>query len=69
MADRFPRPYTNSVPKENGEPVMQYVDFDRLGIGARTSGMPGGDMNQIKSLDHVGKSASNDGGKRKWGGK
>ena len=65
----FPRPYVDSVPKEGNEPMMEYVDFDKLGIGARKSGMPGGDMNQIKSLEHVGKSASGDGSKRKWGGK
>lgn len=69
MADRFPRPYQNSVPRENAEPMMEYVDFQRLGIGARTSGLPGGDMNQIKSLEHVGKSASDNGGKRKYGPK
>lgn len=71
MADNFPRPYRNAVPAENAEPVMQYVDFDKMGIGARPSGMARGDeVSRIKSLDHVGKSASGEGGgNRKWGGK
>lgn len=47
---------------------MEYVNFDRLGIGARNSGLPNNDMNAIKSLDHVGKSAGEAVG-RKWGGK
>jgi hypothetical protein len=56
---RFPRPYTNQVPAEGGEPMMQYVDFNRLGIGARSSGLPKGDAapGGIRSLDHVGGSA------------
>lgn len=73
MADgKFPRPYANSVPQENAEPMMEYVDFDKMGIGARRSAMPGGEgMNQIRGLDHVGKSATSNGSGsgRKWGGK
>lgn len=70
MADRFPRPYVDSVPREGTEPMMVTVDFDNLGIGARKSGTPDGDgMNRMRSLEHVGKSASNDGSKRRWGGK
>ena len=55
MADRFPRPYLNTVPK-NSENVaqMEYVPFSRLGIGARNSGVPKDEINQIKSLEHVG---------------
>lgn len=63
MADKFPRPYVNSVPKEGGVGMMEYVPFDHLQIGARPSGMPKSGTNNIKSLDHVGKSA--EGGKRK----
>ena len=51
---------------------MEYVDFDKMGIGARRSAMPGGEgMNQIRGLDHVGKSATSNGSGsgRKWGGK
>ena len=66
---KFPRPYVDSVPKENAEPMMEYVDFARMGIGARSSGLPQGGVNGTKSLDHVGKSASGDGSKRKWGGR
>lgn len=73
MADgKFPRPYANQVPQENAEPMMEYVNFDSMGIGARKSAMPGGDeVNNLRSLDHVGKSAtgSGSGAGRKWGGK
>lgn len=61
MADRFPRPYKNSVPKEGGDGMMEYVDFDKLGIGARSSGMPKGDVSGIKSLEHVGSDATKNG--------
>ena len=55
MADRFPRPYTNTVPKNpESVPQMEYVEFPRLGIGARNSGIPKGGVNNIKSLEHVG---------------
>lgn len=67
---KFPRPYQNAVPREGGEPMMEYVDFDRMGIGARSSGMPQDGTNNVRSLDHVGKAAtSRDGAGRKWGGK
>ena len=69
MADNFPRPYVNTVPKENAEPMMEYVNFNHLGIGARPSGMPKEGPNNIRSLDHVGSDASGNGSKRKWGGK
>lgn len=61
MADRFPRPYTNSVPKEGTTPMMETVDFDRLGIGARKSGLPDGSVNGIKNLEHVGSDATKNG--------
>ena len=56
MAERFPRPYTNTVPKNpENVPQMEYVEsFARLGIGARNSGVPKGGVNNIKSLEHVG---------------
>lgn len=57
--DKFPRPYVNSVPKEGGDrSLMEYVPFDRLGIGARSSGMPNRGSEGPKSLEHVGGSAS-----------
>ncbi len=37
--------------------MMEYVDFEKLGIGARASGLPKGGVNQIRSLEHVGGSA------------
>jgi hypothetical protein len=68
VADRFPRPYVNSVPEVaggKGGGMMEYVPFKHLGIGARPSGMPGGDkFNEVKSIDHVGKSAEGGKGRR-----
>ena len=62
MADRTPRAYLNDVPKEGTDPVMEYVDFPVLGIGARKSGQPTGvDAGRKMNLDHVGGTA---GGKR-----
>lgn len=59
MSDRFPRPYINSVPREGGDKsLMEYVDFQHMGIGARPSGMPQGGVPGPKSLEHVGGSAS-----------
>ena len=59
MSERFPRPYTNVVPKNpENVPQMEYVEsFARLGIGARNSGLPKS-VNEIKSLSHVGDSAT-----------
>lgn len=50
----FPGPYVDSVPREGSDPMMEYVPFDKMGIGARASGTPKGGMNDLKSLDHVG---------------
>jgi len=62
MADRFPRAYVNDVPKEGDGKVMEYVDFPKMGIGARSSGLPKGGVNPPgMNLDHVGGSA---GGKK-----
>lgn len=55
MADgKFPRPYVNSVPREGSDPMMEYVPLDKLGIGARKSGMPDSASDGPKSLEHVG---------------
>ena len=68
MADKFPRPYVNEVPKEEGgESMMQYVPFKTMGIGARPSGLPKGSVNDIKSLTHTGSDGT--GGKKNWGAK
>jgi hypothetical protein len=37
--------------------MMEYTTFEKMGIGARTSGLPKGDT-QIKSLEHVDKDGS-----------
>ncbi len=60
MADNFPRPYVNQVKKD--EALMEYVDFDKMGIGARKSGMPAKASDGPLPLDHVGGSAQ--GGKK-----
>jgi hypothetical protein len=63
MADKFPKPYDNTVPKDpSTDGMMKYVKFETMGIGARASGLPKESVNQIKSLTHVGNSA--EGGKR-----
>jgi len=54
MASRFPRAYASDV-KKNDE-MMEYVPMDKMGIGARPSNLPKG-VNDIKSLEHVGKEA------------
>lgn len=65
MADgKFPRPYVNSVPKENEVSMMEYVNFPTMGIGARSSGLPKDASEGPKSIDHVGKSAEGGKGKK-----
>lgn len=55
MADKFPRPYLDSVPKDpENTPQMEYVPFKKMGIGARASGLPKGEVGNLKSIDHVG---------------
>lgn len=62
-SERFPRPYVNDVPKEGDSKIMETVDFDRMGIGARKSGLPNDASSGPKSLDHVGDSAQGGRGK------
>jgi hypothetical protein len=57
----FPKPYVNTVPREGSDGMMEYVPFDKMGIGARASGLPTGGTNNVKSIEHVGKTA---GGKK-----
>jgi hypothetical protein len=52
---KFPRAYDSDVKKDEG--LCVYVPMDRMDIGARPSGMPKGDVSQIKPLEHVGKEA------------
>lgn len=64
---RFPRAYVSDTPTVKGgssTPPMEYVeDFSKLGIGARSSGLPGMASSGPKSIEHVGGNASK-GGKR-----
>jgi hypothetical protein len=63
---KIPGPYVNDVPFTDGGTagVMEYVaSFSKLGIGARASGLPKGDMNGIKSLGNIGENASGNGRK------
>lgn len=58
MSGRFPRAPVNEVPKEGSEKIMEYTSFDRMGIGARPSGVPKDGVNAPgMNLDHVGGSA------------
>ena len=62
MADRFPRPYVNTVPKDpEREGMMEYTTFKKMGYGARPSGLPDNASEGPKSLEHVGDSASGKG--------
>jgi hypothetical protein len=54
MADKFPKPYVNSVKTDK---MMEYVPMDTLSIGARKSGMPKGMKPEGMGLDHVGSTA------------
>jgi hypothetical protein len=60
----FPKAYVDSAQQD--DKTMIYVnggDFAHMGIGARSSGQPkGGDApTQIKSIDHVGSTATGKG--------
>ena len=57
---RIPGPYVNDIGVDKG--LMEYVPFPTMDIGARSSGMPGGNEGP-KSLEHVGGSQG-DKGKR-----
>jgi hypothetical protein len=53
---KFPKAYTSDVAVDRG--MMEYTEFDKMGIGARPSGQPKNNLNEIKSLEHVGKDGS-----------
>ena len=59
---KTPRPYTQTCKKD--ENLMQYIDTDHMGIGARRSGMPMSPSEGPKSIEHVGKDASTSNGKK-----
>lgn len=54
MADRFPKPYVDTVRKD---PMMEYVPFENTGIGSRKSGTPKDVKKGDMGLDHVGGTA------------
>jgi len=59
MADgRFPKAYVNRVPAEGSDPIMQYVPFHTLDIGARKTGMPKQSRPEGMGLEHVGGTAN-----------
>lgn len=50
----FPKPYKNEVPKAE-DPMMVSVPKEKMGIGARSSGLPKGSVNSSgMNLSHVG---------------
>jgi len=64
MPGKFPAPYINDVPAEASDGMMEYPPMDKMGIGARPSGLPSGDkVGNLKGIDHVGGS-SGESGKR-----
>jgi hypothetical protein len=52
---RFPRAYTSDVRVDRS--TMEYVEFEKMDIGARPSGLPKGGVAGIRSIEHVGKEA------------
>lgn len=57
---KFPKPYINDVPMVPGGSVngIEYVEsFSKMGIGARSSGLPANASTGPKGLEHVGGSA------------
>lgn len=52
---RFPRPYVSDVKRDDA--TMVYVPMDKMGIGARPSGLPKNASEGPKGLEHVGGSA------------
>jgi hypothetical protein len=62
MGSRFPKAYDGDVKIDRS--MMEYVEFDKMGIGARPSALPKGGINDIKSLEHVDKDGSRGSAKR-----
>jgi hypothetical protein len=62
---RFPKAYDNDVPAQEGDRgLMEYVDFDNMGIGSRPSGVPRSVSEGPKPITHTGGDASSGGRKR-----
>jgi hypothetical protein len=53
---KFPKAYSDTVAVDRG--LMEYVEFEKMDIGARPSAQPKGNVNEIKSLEHVGNDGS-----------
>lgn len=51
---KIPGPYVNDTKQDDA--IMEYVPFPTMDIGARRSGMPGGAMSGMRSIEHVGSS-------------
>ena len=51
---KFPKPYVNNTRKD---PIMEYVPFEKTGIGSRASGLPKDVKAGTLGLDHVGGTA------------
>jgi hypothetical protein len=60
---KFPGPYLNTVPAKDGaDPMIQTVNFDTMGIGANSAGLPKGGVNSgSMGLQHVGGSKDSKG--------
>jgi len=58
-----PQPYINNVPTKDGaDPMIKTVDFDKMGIGANSAGLPKGGVNSGEmGLSHVGGNKSRQG--------
>jgi hypothetical protein len=54
---KMPRAYVNDVPAEGSDKVMNYVPFDKMDIGARSSGVPKNNLNGAPGIEHVGGTA------------
>lgn len=54
--EKFPKAYDSSVKRDDS--LLVYTSMDKMGIGARSSGMPKEASAGPKSLEHVGKSAT-----------
>lgn len=58
-SDRFPKAYDSTVKRDDA--LMVYPTMDKMGIGARSSGLPKEASAGPKSLEHVGKSTGSNG--------
>jgi hypothetical protein len=57
----FPRAYTNQIDVNESDPMMKRVPPDKMGIGARSSGLPKDPKAGEMMIQHVGTSAGRSG--------